>query len=69
MTLWDPGVLPLGFWAYEPDVPDELRVGPHRPTDYNVLTDEPATPRYRRELAEWERFAAERAAFLADWPG
>lgn len=63
------GDVPLGFWAYEPGVPDELRVGPKRPIDYKARSDEPSTLRYRHELEDWERFAAKRAAFLADWAG
>ena len=32
-----PGTLPLGFWQYEPGVPDELRVSPPRPVAWHVL--------------------------------
>ncbi len=63
------GAVPIGFWAYEPSVPDELRVGPCQPAAYSYLTDHPESKseRYLRELAEWEAFGAKRADFLADW--
>ena len=59
-----PGTLPLGFWQYEPGVPDELRVSPPRPVAWHVLQHKEPSAEYLEAEAQWRATEDARAAFL-----
>jgi hypothetical protein len=61
-----PGRLPLGFWEYEPGIPDELRVIPSRPAPMYVLEDRPPSPQYLEAEAAWQAGEDARSAWIEE---